>query len=200
MSTVIHVDMGPDGQKGQAVLWLKNGDHPEDGPAEQEGKVVCYYRNPEVKGVTVCNECGKTFHEHGWIDTSIYIVKNTVASMDEGVVCPGTWIMSYSWDDGKGYHLTDKLGFIYTLFHTEAMKNKAYATNFLLRVTLNTALKKYLEDMKVKAMLDQLLTNPFNRHKLNLCIDDRGALASLSMMNKDFPDYVSKNILVCLHE
>jgi hypothetical protein len=197
-------------RQGVAVLWFKNGDHPLDysvdaqepdgqsSMAERnnwEGEVVRYYRNPEVKGDTVCNECGKPFHEHGWIDTSAYIVTNTVTSLAKGVVCPGTWIMSYSWDEGKIYHLTDKLGFKYTLFHAEAMNNKTYATNVSMLVTLRKTFVKQLTNEKVQLALNELLTNPFQRHRLSLQIDDEVSYFKLTKLTKSKPDEI-KFILV----
>ena len=79
----------------EAVQWFKNGDHPEDNcvpiqPSEgdkevfmSEGKVVRYYRRPELDGQDKCNYCNDIMHNHGWIDTS------------EGghIVCPGDWII-----------------------------------------------------------------------------------------------------------
>lgn len=61
-----------------AEQWLKNGDHSEDesklfseGEVKFmcEGKVVRYYRTPDLDGKTHCKHCGYTMHEHGWIDT-----------------------------------------------------------------------------------------------------------------------------------
>lgn len=83
----------------KACVWNKNGDHPYDdnsivnprfpheagAPAfiEGEGKIVRYYRNPEVSGGTVCPQCGATYHVHGWIDKGSYGHK----------VCPGSVII-----------------------------------------------------------------------------------------------------------
>jgi hypothetical protein len=84
----------------EASQWFKNGDHPEDaafcsGSAsdgtegarelyEREGKVVRYFRHPDISGEKLCRHCGKRMHVHGWIDTS------------EGghIVCPGDWIIT----------------------------------------------------------------------------------------------------------
>lgn len=80
----------------EATQWFTNGDHPEDacvpiqsdsGGFMSEGKVVRYYRHPGVPGESPCISsipCGKTMHEHGWIDTA------------EGGhnVCPGDWIIT----------------------------------------------------------------------------------------------------------
>lgn len=81
----------------EATQWFKNGDHPADacvllsGHANRtvtsEGKVVRYYRHPEIKGTSACISsipCDHTMHLHGWIDTP------------EGghTVCPGDWIIT----------------------------------------------------------------------------------------------------------
>lgn len=68
----------------EAHQWHKNGDHPEDGPANEEGKVVRFYRHPEFKGSLLCHECNNNLHFHGFIDTK------------EGGhrVCPGDWIIT----------------------------------------------------------------------------------------------------------
>ena len=78
----------------EAHQWFKNGDHPEDGTERftegefkgelLEGKVVRYFRHPDVKGYVICDQCGRKMFEHGWIDTF------------EGghIVCPGDWIIT----------------------------------------------------------------------------------------------------------
>ena len=80
-----------------ATQWFKNGDHPQDNsqpyrPAKEgetlddvlsEGKIVRYFRHPDINGRTICSKCNKTMHEHGWIDT-----------LEDGHnVCPGDWII-----------------------------------------------------------------------------------------------------------
>lgn len=82
----------------KASQWLKNGDHPEDhhprgvGDLQRyeeyvvdvEGAVVRRYRHPEVPGASLCEQCGKPHHVHGWIDT-----------LEQGHrVCPGDWIIT----------------------------------------------------------------------------------------------------------
>jgi hypothetical protein len=78
----------------QAFQWFKNGDHPQDAcyyiddksPDRflSEGKVVRYFRRPDLSGETTCRHCGKTMHVHGWIDT-----------LEGGhTVCPGDWIIT----------------------------------------------------------------------------------------------------------
>lgn len=78
----------------QAEQWFKNGDHSEDGSERFaygefsgelfEGKVVRYFRRPDLSGDATCPECGKIFHVHGWIDT-----------LEGGHrVCPGDWIIT----------------------------------------------------------------------------------------------------------
>ena len=80
----------------EATQWFKNGDHPQDGTDRFEdehgefkgelfeGKIVRYFRLPDVPGTKGCLHCGKTMHVHGWIDTK------------EGghIVCPGDWIIT----------------------------------------------------------------------------------------------------------
>lgn len=83
----------------EAVQWWKNGDHPNDGVGEPridpmsggtyeaiEGAVVRYFRRPEPEyaGEAVHEACGRTWHDHGWIDT-----------LEGGhTVCPGDWIIT----------------------------------------------------------------------------------------------------------
>ncbi|MEU6058015.1 hypothetical protein [Streptomyces sp. NPDC047097] len=65
-----------------AHRWHKNGDHPEDGPADREGRIVRYFRHPDYDGQASHNLCGRTWHDHGWIEF-----------LGEGwTVCPGDWI------------------------------------------------------------------------------------------------------------
>jgi hypothetical protein len=78
-----------------AHQWFKNGDHPKDdtqmisvsGSDEvfrSEGKVVRYFRRPDVSGESLCKHCQHTMHVHGWIDT-----------LEGGhIVCPGDWIIT----------------------------------------------------------------------------------------------------------
>jgi len=79
----------------EAHQWFKNGDHPQDKceiinrtdggtPFLTEGKIVRYYRSPDVPGANFCNYCQKTMHYHGWIDT-----------LEGGhIVCPGDWVIT----------------------------------------------------------------------------------------------------------
>ena len=81
----------------EATQWFKNGDHPEDDiklldgthggqikVIETEGKVVRYFRSPQVSGDRKCTNCGDVFHNHGWIDT-----------LEGGhIVCPGDYIIT----------------------------------------------------------------------------------------------------------
>lgn len=69
-----------------ADQWFKNGDHPDDGPIDREGKVVRLFRRPEPEyaGDLTHKMCGRTWHDHGWIDT-----------LEGGhTVCPGDWIIT----------------------------------------------------------------------------------------------------------
>lgn len=77
----------------EASQWFKNGDHPEDncgtfdvgeGPFQGEGKIVRYYRRPELDGQNPCAKCKIIMHLHGWIDT-----------LEGGhIVCPNDWIIT----------------------------------------------------------------------------------------------------------
>lgn len=78
----------------EAVRWFKSGDHPEDNrdtfidkdgkPFLGEGKIVRYYRTPDLDGQNICNHCKDIMHNHGWIDT-----------LEGGsTVCPGDWIIT----------------------------------------------------------------------------------------------------------
>lgn len=68
----------------EAHQWTKNGDHPEDGPCEREGRIVRRFRRPDISGEKQCDICGRTMHDHGWIDT-----------LEGGHrVCPGDWIIT----------------------------------------------------------------------------------------------------------
>ena len=77
-----------------ATQWFKNGDHPEDGKEVfdsgefkgelLEGKVVRYFRHPDVAGRAPCIHCRRRMHDHGWI-----------GPMEGGhTVCPGDWILT----------------------------------------------------------------------------------------------------------
>jgi len=83
----------------EATQGFKTGDHPMDAcemvhpdpnsttqfePFLSEGKVVRYYRDPGVYGMSRCKHCGDIMHNHGWIDT-----------LEGGhIVCPGDWIIT----------------------------------------------------------------------------------------------------------
>ena len=75
----------------EAHQWFKNGDHPEDDidHKDREGKIVRYFRRPDIDGKMGCGECGLTFHQHGWIDTSFKAPDATGHR-----VCPGDWIIT----------------------------------------------------------------------------------------------------------
>lgn len=77
----------------EATQWFKNGDHPEDGNVkfagslgseQSEGKLIRYYRTPDLDGQDSCSNCDEIMHFHGWIDT-----------LEGGhIVCPGDWIIT----------------------------------------------------------------------------------------------------------
>ncbi len=71
-----------------ATQWFRNGDHPNDQDNQEveggEGKVVRYYRHPNITGYKVCEHCQKVMQDHGWIDT-----------LEGGhIVCPGDWVIT----------------------------------------------------------------------------------------------------------
>jgi hypothetical protein len=81
------------------VVWWKNGDHPNDDvyrpfedtgkiPTEpREGKVVRYFRHPQISGDSICVNCERKMNDHGWIDTGEY------DTGEYGIkVCPGDYI------------------------------------------------------------------------------------------------------------
>lgn len=85
----------------EAFQWFKNGDHPQDDPFRafedtgefptepREGKVVRYFRLPQIQGEHICEKCGVRFHEHGFIDNP-----------EVGItVCPKDWVITM--DDGR---------------------------------------------------------------------------------------------------
>lgn len=68
----------------EANQWWRNGDHPDDGPAEREGEVVRYFRHPDIPGGQRCSKCDLPMDDHGWIDT-----------LEDGHnVCPGDWVIT----------------------------------------------------------------------------------------------------------
>jgi hypothetical protein len=68
----------------EATQWFKNGDHPFDGEADHEGKVVRYYRTPKEDGTRLCDHCDEAMCGHGWIDT-----------LEGGhIVCPGDFVIT----------------------------------------------------------------------------------------------------------
>ena len=78
----------------EAYQWFRNGDHPGDGDKRFEsgefkgqlfeGKVVRYFRRPDVPGSSPCRHCTMNMHDHGWIDT-----------LEGGhIVCPGDFVIT----------------------------------------------------------------------------------------------------------
>ena len=95
------------------IQWFKNGDHPEDdcrifdvgdGPFQGEGKIIRYYRNPDVSGKSLCPVCDIRMHDHGWIDNYPY----------DCVVCPGDYIFK----DVIGYFSANSLEIVVMILET----------------------------------------------------------------------------------
>jgi len=89
----------------EATQWFKNGDHPEDGTERfppkmpsgrdetggpddsrytgefegqlYEGKVVRYFRRPDIDGETLCHTCDHRMHDHGLIKKILLSVLET---------------------------------------------------------------------------------------------------------------------------
>jgi hypothetical protein len=116
----------------EATQWFKNGDHPQDYANERqglengemrtwtgtevkalgwEGEVVRYYRKPEKDGQQICPHCGKTLHEHGWIDGT-----------DKGAldykVCPGDFVVTGT----EGEYYTVKPDMFPTIYEVETRR------------------------------------------------------------------------------
>lgn len=92
------------GAKVRASRWYRNGDHPLDRVGERitdpvsgardvrrEGAVVGYYRHAFRDCERRCDYCGRTMHEHGWLDTDL----------GGHIVCPGDWVVTR--DTGERY-------------------------------------------------------------------------------------------------
>ena len=84
----------------EAVQWFKNGDHPNDGPADSEGRVVRYYRVPYSPPNWKCTSCGQRMKAHGWID-------QPEDSRNDNVVCPGDWVVTGNHGIYHVYNNTD---------------------------------------------------------------------------------------------
>ena len=75
----------------EATRWYENGDHPEDGPPENEGLVVRRFNDPGRNGWDPCPRCELQMRDHGWVDTP----------EDWLIACPGDWIITG--DKGERY-------------------------------------------------------------------------------------------------
>lgn len=86
--------------------WYRNGDHPRDYEkdiVEPDGKTIIYgedqkardwegqvvrrFRNPDIRGSEMCQECTYDYKEHGWLDIPP-IEDFNLSTM----ICPGTTI------------------------------------------------------------------------------------------------------------
>ena len=89
----------------EATQWFKNGDHPQDGPSDKEGKIVRYYRIQDLEGgEDKCMLCRKIKKSHGWVDT-----------LEGGhIVCPEDWIIT----GVRGEHYPCKPDIFEKTYHT----------------------------------------------------------------------------------
>ena len=88
----------------EATQWFKNGDHPQDDckiidpkdkylkPFLSEGRVVRYFRRPDIHEDSPCPHCDKSMFDHGFIDTI----------QGGHTVCPGDWIITEP--KGNGFY------------------------------------------------------------------------------------------------
>jgi len=134
----------------EATQWFKNGDHPRDNcfrPFEdtgevpisaREGKIVRYFRHPNVSGDAKCDQCNHIMHDHGWIDT-----------LEGGhTVCYGDWIITGI----KGEHYPCKPDIFeatYDSVKTDEI-NSTTEEELLEQVSKLVSLMKYLPLMKEK--------------------------------------------------
>lgn len=121
----------------EAHQWFKNGDHPGDDcetfvdsetgkPFQGEGKIVRYYRTPDLDGQNACEKCGYIMHDHGWIDVPT----------DGHIVCPGDLIVTIA----KGKWVPCKLNTAKILSGSEALYGfAAWLTCRKKRVVLSAA-------------------------------------------------------------
>jgi len=130
----------------EATQWFESGDHPEDDretfcveggdPFLGEGKVVRYYRHPDVSGGAICETCGCVMHDHGWIDT-----------LEGGhTVCVGDWIIT----GVKGEHYPCKPE-IFKMTYAEASSDDAPIDFQAVQIghALN-GVKRHMECMSVR--------------------------------------------------
>jgi hypothetical protein len=94
-----------------AVQWFKNGDHPFDdclpvvgndgSPFMGEGKVVRYFRHPHINGNSLCADCLKEYHDHGFIDlnfdNSAFLNEkfDLFSPKKKSKVCPSDWVVCH---------------------------------------------------------------------------------------------------------
>jgi hypothetical protein len=100
-----------------AEQWFKNGDHSQDNcevinPGQpdaflSEGKMVRYFRNPNIPGDTACEHCGQRMHVHGWIDPSMWNLPSWAPILlQKGAdVCPGSFVIKFSTEGGDKYYV-----------------------------------------------------------------------------------------------
>jgi hypothetical protein len=104
-----------------ASQWFKNGDHPNDNclpyvqdngsPFLSEGKVVRYFRHPQINGHNLCATCLRTHNEHGFIDTNNFDTtpfvnaKYTLCTLKKSTVCPTDWVIQ---NGDKYFAISDK--------------------------------------------------------------------------------------------
>jgi len=76
--------------QGDEWVILKDVDIPPEAYYNRiEGAVVRFFRRPEPEFRGFHSKCGRTWHDHGWIDDG----SNDENGLAQGItVCPGDWI------------------------------------------------------------------------------------------------------------
>ena len=82
----------------EAHQWFRNGDHPGDlvgmlvddpmgGKYEKiEGAVVQFFQHPDHDGEDRCNNCGRKWSDHGWIDQGGFLPAAWQATVGAGPI------------------------------------------------------------------------------------------------------------------
>lgn len=75
----------------EAFQWWRNGDHPQDGPADQEGAIIQFYRSHMHSELAVHTGCGHRWRDHGFMPAWYIHGRNAYEQGER--VCPGDYII-----------------------------------------------------------------------------------------------------------
>ena len=114
----------------EATQWFRNGDHPQDrcyyiddkSPDRflSEGKVVRYFRHPDIPGKSICKHCGLSMHKHGWIDVpeddKEFLVQAVIEEFKEhgnlvgvSVLTEQEFMAALKIKESRGYKITNRI-------------------------------------------------------------------------------------------